>query len=75
MPFISLPTGKVIYISTFEYLFVLQDEDMYEFFQNAIADDAGVPEPDNPFNLSAHQGKIVTEPIEEEILPDKETNL
>ena len=42
MPNISLITGKVIYVSCWEYYFKLKEEDVDEFFQSCIADDLGV---------------------------------
>lgn len=72
MPNISLPTGNVIYISTYEYFFVLKDEDMDEFYQQLIAENAGVPAPDNPFSNKASKGNLeeVEELPEIEELPD-----
>ena len=34
MPNISLPNGKVIYVSTYEYYFQLDEKDVDEFFQS-----------------------------------------
>lgn len=39
--YISLPTGKVITVSYYEWLFMLKEEDLDEFFQSCIADDLG----------------------------------
>ena len=47
---ISLPTGKVVHVSTYEYLFILEEKDVDDFFQQLIAEDAGIPAPDNPFS-------------------------
>lgn len=55
---IQLSTGNTIYISCYEYLFVLKDEDVELFYQQCIADDMGVYI-DNPFSNRAMQGKIV----------------
>lgn len=57
MPNISLPTGKVIYVSTFEYYFKLNEKDVDEFFQSCIADDLGV-EIDHPFSHKTTKGKL-----------------
>ncbi len=60
---ISLPTGKVISISVYEYLFVLKDEDMHDFYQEQIAADEGLYI-ENPFSNSTSK---TIEIIEEEI--------
>lgn len=57
MPNISLPTGKVMYLSTFEFYFKLEDKDMDEFYQSCVADDLGIYE-DNPFSYRRVQGKV-----------------
>lgn len=60
MPNISLPTGKTIYISDYEYYFQLQDEDVDNFFQSCIADDLG-RFIDDPFSNSCYRGKLQIE--------------
>lgn len=57
MPNISLPTGKVIYLSVYEWLFMIEDKDIDLFFQSCIADDLGTFE-DNPFSHKANPGKL-----------------
>lgn len=73
MPNISLPTGKVIYVSTFDYYFMLQEEDVDEFFQSCIADDLG-KFIDEPFSQRIARGKIEVEdtPNIEEIPLDED---
>ena len=46
---ISLPTGKVISVSYYEWLFILKDDDVNEFFQSCVADDLGTML-ENPFS-------------------------
>ena len=46
---ISLPTGKVMYMSIYQYLFLLEDDDMDIFYQSCIADDLGTYI-ENPFS-------------------------
>ncbi len=60
MPNISLPTGKVIYLSVYEYYFQLDEKDVDAFFQSCIADDLGTYE-DNPFSGKAYQGRLEVE--------------
>jgi hypothetical protein len=60
MPNISLPTGKVIYLSVYEYYFELQDKDVDNFFQSCVADDLGTYE-DNPFANRATPGRLEVE--------------
>jgi len=55
---ISIPNGKVVYVSTYEYLFVLKDEDVSDFYQQLMAEDAGVPAPDDPFSFRKSSTKI-----------------
>ena len=47
---INLPTGNTITVSVYEWLFILREEDMHEFYQSCIADDLGVYI-DNPFSF------------------------
>ena len=65
MPYIQIPTGKTIYVSTFEYYFLLREEDVDEFFQSCIADDIGEFMEDPFSNRMARA--FVKEEIEEEI--------
>ena len=58
MPQISLPTGKVVYLSTYEYYFLLKEQDVDEFYQQLIADDAGIPAPEDPFSSRRMSTKI-----------------
>jgi len=69
MPNISLPTGKVIYISTYEYYFQLEEKNVDEFFQNCIADDLGTFIED-PFSHRMSQGRLEVEDIPE--IPEME---
>lgn len=57
MPNISLPTGKVIYLSVYEWLFQLDESTIDEFYQSCIADDLG-NFIDDPFSQRKHHGKI-----------------
>jgi hypothetical protein len=70
MPNISLPTGKVIYLSVYEYYFQLEDKDVDAFFQSCVADDLGFFE-ENPFSSRVHQGRLEVEetPVEIEETP------
>lgn len=60
MPNINLPTGNTIYVSVYEYYFVLTDEQMEQFFQSCIADNLGVYI-DNPFSNTGMTGKLEME--------------
>lgn len=60
MPNISLPTGKVIYLSVYEYYFQLDEDDVDNFYQSAIADDLGIFE-DNPFSQKIALGRLEVE--------------
>lgn len=64
MPNISLPTGKVIYVSTYEYYFQLEDKDIHEFFQNCMADDLG-SFIDDPFSQKMNPGRLEVEEVPE----------
>lgn len=68
---IELPTGKTLYMSTYEYLFILKDEDVAMFYQSCIADDLGVCI-ENPFSNRANNAKLEVEetPEFEEITSD-----
>lgn len=64
MPNIQLATGKTIYVSSYEYYFGIEDEDVESFFQSCIADDMGTFV-ENPFNNSpVISGKLEIEIIE-----------
>lgn len=67
MPLIQLPTGKTIYVSVYEYYFLLSEDDVDDFFQTCIADDVG-DYMENPFSNRIERGKIE---VEDEI-PDIE---
>lgn len=74
MPLINLPSGNTIYMSTYEYYFMLKDEDMDEFYQSCMADNLGVYIGD-PFASNAMRGKLEIEEdpsIPEELKPDKQ---
>lgn len=64
MPNISLPNGKVIYVSTYEYYFQLDEKDVDEFFQSCMADDLG-SFADDPFSQRISLGKLEVEESEE----------
>lgn len=75
MPNISLPTGNVIYISVYEYYFMLEEKDVDEFYQQLIADNAGIPAPDDPFSNRSYAGRLEIDEIpeiEEIDSPDEE---
>lgn len=74
MPNISLPTGKVIYISTYEWLFQLDDRNIDEFYQNCVADDLG-SFIENPFSATQPQGKLDIEDVPDVIQPQEDTIL
>lgn len=52
---LQLPTGKTISISVYEYLFILKDEEIDEFYQSCIADDLGTFV-ENPFSEKSMKG-------------------
>lgn len=62
---IQLPTGKTITVSTYEYLFLLKDEDMEEFYQQCMADNLGVYV-ENPFSNKISKGRIEMEDLPED---------
>ncbi len=64
MATIQLQTGKTIYMSTYEWLFKLKEEDVAEFYQSCIADDLGI-EIQNPFSNRVSYGKLEVEDIPE----------
>lgn len=57
MPNINLPTGKTIYVSTYEFYFLLQDEDVDLFYQSCMADDLGTFV-DNAFSNRTVEGRL-----------------
>lgn len=62
MPNINLPTGNTIYVTVYEYYFLLSEEDVEEFFQSCIADNLGTYI-DDPFSNRTMQGRLeVDEP-------------
>lgn len=67
MPNINLPTGNTIYISTYEYYFVLTEDKVDEFFQSCMADNLGIYI-DNPFSNKSAQKEI--EEIDEEVVKE-----
>lgn len=69
MPNISLPTGKVIYISTYEWLFQLEEKDVDNFYQDCIADDLG-SYIENPFSAVMPQGKLDIEDVPDIVQED-----
>lgn len=74
MPNISLPTGKVIYISLYEWLFQLEEKNVDEFYQNCVADDLGTFI-DNPFSSIMPQGQINIDEVPDEVAPKEDTIL
>lgn len=62
---LSLPTGKIIHISMFEFLFLIPEDNVDEFYQQLIADDAGTPAPDDPFSNRAPKGTLEWEEVPE----------
>lgn len=74
---IQLPTGNTITISTYEYLFVLKEEDVELFYQSCIADNLGVYI-DHPFSNRAFTSRLVQEsdePLPEIDNPDIDIDL
>lgn len=69
---ISLPTGKVISISAYEYFFVLKEEEVDLFFQSCIADDLGV-EINDPFAERSIAGRLEVD--EASHLPETEGDI
>lgn len=68
MPNIQLPTGKTIYVSTYDFLFVLKDDEVHLFYQSCVADDLGNFVED-PFSNTGLKGSLEVdeEPTIEEI--------
>ncbi len=76
MPNISLPTGKVIYLSVYEYYFQLDEDSVQEFYQSCVADDLGAFV-DDPFSQRMVPGRLEVdnesdkeEPSEEATYPE-----
>lgn len=65
MAILSLPTGNVIHISMFEFLFLIPDDKVEDFYQELIADNAGSPAPEDPFSNRASKGKVEWEDVPE----------
>lgn len=63
---IQLPTGKTISVSCYEWLFMLKEEDVGEFYQSCIADDLGI-DIENPFSNKIVHGKLEVEEIPEPV--------
>lgn len=63
---IQLVTGKTISVSSYEWLFMLKEEDVDEFFQSCIADDLGI-DIENPFSNKIIHGKLEIEDLPEPI--------
>jgi len=62
---ISLPTGKVISVSYYQWLFILKEDEVNDFYQDCIADDLGT-QIENPFNNN-HAEKLDIEEDETDI--------
>ena len=54
---IQLKTGNTITISSYEFFFVLRDEDVELFYESCVADDLGTYI-DNPFSNKASMGRL-----------------
>jgi hypothetical protein len=65
---ISLPTGKVLSISVYEYLFLIPEEDVDLFYQSCIADDLGTIIED-PFSNKEYFGKLEIDEVSD--IPDE----
>lgn len=68
---LSLPTGKVISLSVYQWLFMLKEEDVDEFYQTCVADDLGI-EIDNPFSNKIVHGRLEVEDTLPEIADEAE---
>lgn len=62
---VQLSTGKTISISSYEYYFMLKDDDLDEFFQSCVADDLGTFL-ENPFSQRASMGKLEIDELSED---------
>lgn len=77
MGYFNLPTGKTIYISTYNLLFKtvdgkvvpVTDEEIAEFMQQCIADDLGEII-ENPFTRMSSLSKLTIEE-DDEYIPDE----
>jgi hypothetical protein len=67
MPNINLPTGNTIYVTAYEYYFLLDEKDVDQFFQSCIADNLGVYIED-PFSNMASPGKLEVDEIDDELV-------
>lgn len=61
---IQLQTGNTITMSYYEYLFILKDEDMDDFYQSCVADNLGIYI-DNPWSGKASTGRLEYEDVPE----------
>lgn len=62
---IQLSTGKTITISSYEYFFILKDEEIDIFYQSCIADDLGM-HIDDPFSNVSAYGRLEVDDNSEE---------
>ena len=63
---INLPTGKTISVSSFEFYFILKEDEVDLFFQSCMADDLG-EEIYNPFSrMQTGRIELVEDEEEEE---------
>jgi hypothetical protein len=60
---IQLPSGKTITVSAYEYLFILKDDEVDEFFQYCMAENAGTFI-ENPFS-AMEVGKVEFDEIDD----------
>lgn len=60
---VNLSNGNTISMSVYEYFFLLEDDDMHEFYQSCLADDLGVYI-NNPFS-NIERGKLEVEENED----------
>lgn len=61
---IQLSTGKTVSVSTYDWLFVLQEDAIEDFYKSCLADDLGVVV-DNPFSNRGSSGIAIEEEIDE----------
>lgn len=61
---IQLKTGNTVNISTYEWLFILKDDDVEAFLESCTADNLGTYI-DNPFSSRTPSGKLEIEENEE----------
>ena len=62
---VSLPTGNVIHISMYEFLFLIPEDRVDEFYQQLVAENAGIPAPDDPFSNRAIKTRLEWEDVPE----------